>query len=192
MSELPPRLRAFVAVRMSDQIESELAAMIERARTHRDGIAWVRRRNLHVTIKFLGPAVDSARVPILAEQLRASAAATAPFDLRVRRIGAFPDLARPRVIWVGLESDALIALAGRVDEAAARAGFERESRPFSGHLTIGRVREMRGWSAVRARLEPDRERDFGVSRVDSMGLYSSTLAPGGSIYELLVSFAFSG
>jgi 2'-5' RNA ligase len=45
---------------------------------------------------------------------------------------------------------------------------------------------------VRARLEPDRERDFGVSRVDSMGLYSSTLSPGGSIYELLASFAFSG
>ncbi|HYB91039.1 MAG TPA: RNA 2',3'-cyclic phosphodiesterase [Candidatus Binataceae bacterium] len=187
---MPDRIRAFIAVRMSDAAEAALADFIAELRSPDDGIKWVRRSNLHVTLKFLGPAVQLTAIEPLAGELRSIASATEPFEFRARGVGGFPDLARPRVIWAGLISDRLAPLAERVEQAAATCGFERESRPFSGHLTIGRVRSLRGYRATRARLEAARERDFGVSRVDSMTLYRSVLAPEGSIYEALATFVF--
>jgi 2'-5' RNA ligase len=192
MQPLPEKIRAFIAVRMSDEIEAALTEFIDALRTQRDGIRWVRRQNLHVTLKFLGPAVDAQMIAPLADALHALAAATAPFELRARGVGGFPDLARPRVIWVGLESAELAALCAHIDETAAGCGFERETRPFAGHLTIGRVRGWRGYRAVRERLEAARERDFGASRIDSMTLYRSTLADNGSIYDPLATFVLRG
>jgi RNA 2',3'-cyclic 3'-phosphodiesterase len=192
MQPLPVKIRAFIAVRLSDEIEAALTEFVDTLRTPRDGVRWVRRQNLHVTLKFLGPAVDSQMIPPLADALHALAAATAPLELRARGVGGFPELARPRVIWVGLESAELAALCAQIDEAAGRCGFERETRPFAGHLTIGRVRDWRSYRAVRARLEAARERDFGASRIDSMTLYRSTLAQNGSIYDPLATFVFRG
>jgi len=187
---LPDKIRAFIAVRMSDAVEAALADFIGELRSPRDGVRWVRRSNLHVTLKFLGPAVEVAALDSLAGPLRSTASATEPFEFRAHGVGGFPDLVRPRVIWAGLAGDGLAALAGRVEQAARGCGFEREPRPFSGHLTIGRVRDLRGYRATRARLAAARERDFGVSRVDSMTLYRSILSPAGSTYEALATFMF--
>jgi RNA 2',3'-cyclic 3'-phosphodiesterase len=187
---LPAQVRAFIAVRMSQEVETALAEFIEAQRLASDGIQWVRRANLHVTLKFLGPAVESARLASLAEMLERVARATAPFTVTTRGIGGFPDLARPRVIWAGLESEALAVLAREVESAAERCGFERERRGWSGHLTIGRVRNYRAARAPLRALEQARERDFGASQVAAMALIRSHLAPAGSTYEPLAWFAF--
>jgi RNA 2',3'-cyclic 3'-phosphodiesterase len=187
---LSAQVRAFIAVRMSQEVETALAEFIEAQRLASDGIQWVRRANLHVTLKFLGPAVEPARLASLAELLERVARATAPFTVVARGIGGFPDLARPRVIWAGLESEALAVLAREVESAAERCGFERERRGWSGHLTIGRVRNFRAARAPLRALEQERDRDFGASQVSAMALIRSHLAPAGSTYEPLASFAF--
>lgn len=175
---------------MSDEVEAALADFIEVQRLGAKGIQWMRRANLHVTLKFLGPAVESQKLAALAGMLERVAHATAPFRVDARGIGGFPDLMRPRVIWAGLESEALGALAREVESAAERCGFERERRGWSGHLTIGRVRNLRsGRSALRT-LEKERGREFGVSEIAAMTLVRSHLAPAGSTYEPLASFAF--
>jgi RNA 2',3'-cyclic 3'-phosphodiesterase len=188
---LPAQVRAFIAVRMSEEVEASLAEFIEAQRQTADGIQWVRRANLHVTLKFLGPAVDSAKLAPLAGMLERVAMATAPFTVAARRIGGFPDLTRPRVIWAGLESDALATLAREVELAAERCGFERERRGWSGHLTIGRVRNPHAAHVALRALEHERERDFGISQVFAMALIRSHLAPAGSTYQPLASFAFA-
>jgi 2'-5' RNA ligase len=187
---LPTQVRAFVAVRMSDEVETALADFIEAQRLASDGIQWVRRANLHVTLKFLGPRVESAKLAPLADALERVAHATAPFTVATRGIGGFPDLIRPRAIWAGLASEAVAVLAREVESAAERCGFERERRGWSGHLTIGRVRNLRTARAALRALERERARDFGVSQISAMALIRSHLEPAGSRYEPLASFAF--
>jgi 2'-5' RNA ligase len=188
---LPAQIRAFIAVRMSAEVEERLAEFIEAQRLGSDGIQFVRRANLHVTLKFLGPAVESTRLAPLAEMLERVARTTAPFTVVARGVGGFPDLMRPRVIWAGLESEALAVLAREVESAAERCGFEREGRGWSGHLTIGRVRNPRAARAALRALEREREREFGLSQVGAMALIRSHLGPAGSTYEPLASFAFA-
>src|SRR5271156_5422322 len=186
-------LRAFVAIRMSEQVEDAVAAICDTLKRPRDGVRWVRRANLHITLKFLGPAVDPHRLERLSGGLRQLATKTAPFEVAAAGIGAFPDLEHPRAIWVGLhnqQSGALAALAARLEAVAAENGFEREKQRWSGHLTIGRVGDRGISDATRDALHAMRERQFGVSKIESITLYRSHLSPDGASYEALATFLF--
>jgi len=186
-------VRAFVAVRMNEQVEESVAETNGDLKHPRDGVRWVPRANLHITLKFLGPAVDSHRLERLTAGLHQLATKTAPFEVAAAGVGAFPDLERPRTIWVGLHSvepGALAALAARLETVAADYGFEREKRRWSGHLTIGRVGDQPVAGKTRQALYAARDREFGVSRIESITLYRSHLGPDGSSYEALATFLF--
>ena len=184
-------VRAFVAIRMSAQVEDAIAAMTEKIKRPRDGVRWTPRANLHITLKFLGPGVDPHRLERLTAGLHEVAMKTAPFEVAARGLGAFPNLEHPRAIWVGLHSVELGALAARVETAAAEYGFERENRRWSGHLTIGRVRDTHHLgAATREALDAAKETEFGVSKIESITLYRSHLAPEGASYEALATFLF--
>jgi 2'-5' RNA ligase len=118
------------------------------------------------------------------------AAETPPFDITAHGTGAFPNLARPRVVWIGLTGGELAQLAQRVEAAVVRCGFEREQRPYSPHLTIGRVRNLRGWGAVRHTLSNAVTREFGTTCVDSLILYRSMLGRDTATYEELARYGF--
>jgi len=192
--DLPPnpanRLRAFVAIRLGAESERAVAGLIDELRAPGDGISWARRANLHLTLRFLGAAVDSRLIPPLIERLKAVAKATTPFTVAAKGLGAFPDLAHPRVIWAGMESAELIALASRVENASVESGFEAEHRPYSAHLTIGRVRDLRRWAPLHQRLAAISERDFGRSTIPAMSLYESRLSSGGAIHREIAEFRF--
>jgi RNA 2',3'-cyclic 3'-phosphodiesterase len=185
-------VRAFIAVRMNSKCEDAISgAITELNSASGDAVRWVKPANLHVTLKFLGPAVDPRRLEPLAEGLHDVAAATIEFDATARGIGAFPNLDRPNVVWVGIravESGTLAALAARVDNAAALCGFEREPKRWTGHLTIGRMRNHRPGDAFREAARAMAEREFGVSRIESLTLYRSHLSDEGSRYEPLATF----
>ncbi|HXN14261.1 MAG TPA: RNA 2',3'-cyclic phosphodiesterase [Candidatus Acidoferrales bacterium] len=186
-------VRAFVAVRMNDQVEEAIAKTIDEIKHPNDGVRWVPRANLHITLKFLGPSVDSHRLQRLTGGLRQLAAKTAPFEVSAVDLGAFPNLEHPGAIWVGLrsvESGALAALAARLETVAADYGFEREKRRWSGHLTIGRAGDRQLEDQTRDALNAARDREFGVSRIESITLYRSHLAPQGASYEALATFLF--
>jgi len=186
-------VRAFVAVRMNEQVEDSVAKTIDELRRPDDGVRWVPRANLHITLKFLGAAVDSHRLQQLTAGLRQLATRTAPFEVAAAGIGAFPNLEHPRAIWVGLhnvESGALAALAARLETVAAEYGFEREKRRWSGHLTIGRVRGESIKDETRDALNGLRDRNFGVSKIESITLYRSHLGPNAASYEALATFLF--
>jgi len=186
-------VRAFVAVRMSEQVEDSVAKTIDELRHPDDGVRWVPRANLHITLKFLGAAVDSHRLQQLTAGLHQLATRTAPFEVAAAGIGGFPNLEHPRAIWVGLhnvESGALAALAARLETVAAEYGFEREKRRWSGHLTIGRVRGESINDETRDALNALRDRNFGVSKIESITLYRSHLGPNAATYEALATFLF--
>ena len=189
----PKGVRAFVAIRMNEQVEDSVARTIDELKHPHDGVRWVPRANLHITLKFLGPAVDSHRLQRLTAGLHQLATRTAPFEVAATGIGAFPDLEHPRAIWVGLhslQSGALAALAARLETVAAEYGFEREKRRWSGHLTIGRVRDEQINRRTLDALRSAGDREFGVSKIESITLYRSHLGPAAASYEALATFLF--
>jgi 2'-5' RNA ligase len=200
-ASLPERVRAFIALRLDAAIEDEIAALVERLRSpenrpenggRENDIRWVRRANFHLTLFFLGPAVPRERLTPIADALAAIAEATAPFEIGARGVGTFPNPARPRVIWVGLESDELLALAARVTEAAVRCGFAPERRAYSPHLTIGRVRSLASPGRLRRSLSEAADLSFGVSRIERVMLYRSEPGPQSSTYHELSAFPLGG
>jgi len=187
-------LRLFVAVELPAAAREALArtAGAMRAAGIGDGLRWVRPEGIHITLKFLG-GVEEPRLSGIAASLTDAARVVAPFALQPRGIGSFGGWRGLRVVWVGVggETKALAALAGRVEDALAPLGFERERRRFAAHLTLARVREdaspderERLHDAL-ARFEPAAYEAF---RVERFSLMRSTLQRGGAVYEALASF----
>jgi 2'-5' RNA ligase len=158
------------------------ANVVEALRTRGDRVAWVKRENLHYTLRFLGE-VDEAQATAATAAAREAAAAHAAFDAGLDAPGAFPHATKARVLWLGMREGAapLRTLARSLEEALLGRGFGAADQPFAPHLTIGRLRVPDDWSA-RLAAAPAVDARF---RVDRIAVVRSTLAPGGSRYERL-------
>jgi RNA 2',3'-cyclic 3'-phosphodiesterase len=189
----PRPVRVFVAVRLGAALSGALGGEVERLRPAAPRVTWVSAANLHLTLKFLGEvAVDA--LPPVGQALAALAARTPPFDLVVAGLGAFPSLARPRVVWAGVPvgQAAMRALALAVEGALAPLGFPPEARPFSPHVTLGRAREARPNPRLAAALADTGAPALGRVRVDTVWLMRSDLCRAGARYAEIGQYPFAG
>lgn len=186
------RVRSFIAILLSDDVRAAVAAEIARLRRLGPRVSWVSPPNLHLTLKFLGELPADALAEV-GEGLAETVAGAAPFSLHFGGLGAFPDLTRPRVLWVGVDegSPAAQALQARVDAALTRRGFPKEERPFSPHLTIGRVRDPRRLVELLQAMTRDARLEFGQFEVRGLSLMRSDLSPAGARYTELAAFPFA-
>ena len=185
-------VRAFIAVDLAPAIHQKLDLISRQFKDQLKGvpIKWVDIANMHLTLKFLGQ-VSIVNLDLVKDVIQAEAKAFSPFSLQVRGVGAFPSTKRARVLWVGVTAPGeLAALQRRIDEETRRLGYPSEERPFSPHLTLGRVSK----DCTRADLSriydtlANSEVDFlGETTVDSIRLYRSDLKPGGAVYSVLYS-----
>ena len=179
-------IRSFVAVLLDDVLRESITATVERLRPLSGAVAWVPAQNLHVTLQFLGGQTEE-RLTAAEAALDDAAARSAPIDLTLHGLGAFPGLERPRILWIGVAEGALEvrALQARVADALAARGFPREERAWHPHLTIGRVFDERRWRreagpALRGALARAATTRFGVLRVSELALMRSDLSPSGA------------
>ena len=176
-------VRCFVAVELPESMRDGIGQIEEGLRM--PGLRLVKPDLCHVTLKFLGD-VPSEKIVNIREALHS--VRTEPFDVKVCGMGAFPGRSI-RVVWLGLEGD-FSNLFGQVEDALSPFGFERESRKFSPHVTLGRVsrpsQEMSGQIATR--IEKLENVDLGSFLVDRFFLKKSTLTREGPIYEDLAEF----
>ena len=151
-------------------------------------IRWVPAENLHLTLKFLGEITVSDLKP-LSELLQRDISGFGSLGLRLEGLGRFPEKGRMRVVWVGCQGDLsrLTSLAQRVERAALQIDVPRDSRPFSPHLTIGRVRSAHNQDAL-LQVINERGAVYGSLEVDTICLYQSTLTPAGPRYDILKKF----
>ena len=188
-------LRAFIAVELPHEIQQDIydKATVVLKKTTGSLIRWVPPENMHLTLKFLGD-ISPSNVDMLTRMLRAEADSSHCFDMHVSRLGSFPSLRRPRVIYIGIQAPAgLEALRHGVESASRRLGYESEDRAFSPHLTIGRVRQdvtASDGQKIRQALENIHIDSLGTARVDSVHLFKSDLKPTGSVYTKLFSAPF--
>ena len=187
-------LRAFLAVEPPAAVRGEIAAIQERLKkTVRGVIRWVRPAGIHLTLKFFGnippPAVDR-----ISEAVAARTVGVAPFDLTVRTVGVFPDLNRPRVVWLGMagEVERLLVLQTSLERAFGVLGFPREERPFRAHLTLGRIKTPKGLVGLARAVEIGERATAGLFRADHLVLFRSELTPQGAVYARLAAFPLRG
>jgi 2'-5' RNA ligase len=187
------RIRTFVAIDLPVALVRQVAELQrqlrDRAREAGVRIGWVPPPNMHLTLKFLGN-IQPETVPAISDKLRELLAPVAPIKLAVEGLGAFPDAGRPRVLWAGLsgELEALSTLAEGVDRTLEALGFNKESRPFHAHVTLGRVKGGPAGQLL-VGLEDPRPGQFTVREVV---LYQSELQRQGASYTPLARFPLSG
>jgi 2'-5' RNA ligase len=190
--------RSFVALLLTDALRDAVAATVERLRPLGPAVAWVPARNLHFTLQFLGDQPEE-RLAAAEAALEEAAAQSAPVEVTLHGIGAFPGLERPRILWVGVARGALEvrALQARVADALAARGFPREDRAWHPHLTIGRVHDERRWRRqagppLWSALAQAATTTFGTLRVTEVALMRSELSPEGARYTVRRLAALSG
>lgn len=193
----PGTVRLFFAVPVPGAARAKVGELIDEVQSSvGDGTArirWVRVDGLHLTLRFLGPTPEDRR-PALEAAADAIGASTAPFEVRLAGGGAFPSLARPRSLWVGVDqgADRLAELAERLTAAAGECGLVLDTRPFAPHLTVGRTDGVRlGPSAALILAEAAEALDVRFD-VDRIVLFRSLLGGGPARYEALHEAPLAG
>jgi RNA 2',3'-cyclic 3'-phosphodiesterase len=187
-----------VAVLLDEEARGRLAVEVDRLRaTERASgtlpeVVWVAPENLHLTVKFLG-AVATDRVADIERALGEAVTGLAAFDLTLRGLGAFPSAGRPRIIWAGVAHGAaeLAAVAAHVERTLSPLGFPAEDRPFSAHITLGRVRTPRRNPRLAAALAASANVELGRLAVARVSLMRSDLSPRGARYSELAGHALA-
>jgi 2'-5' RNA ligase len=175
-------MRLFAAIPLPEPARGEVVQLLGRLRQSPLPVRWVHDEGVHLTLKFFGEVVPE-RLEVIEEAVRFAASGTGPLPLRLSELGAFPSLARPRVLWVGLESPpGLELLQDRLERGGEGIGFPPEGTPFQPHVTLGRVREgQRSPSRALAEFGPTYERlPFLATEVV---LFESILTAKGPRYE---------
>ncbi len=176
-------MRCFIAIDLCDAVRQAVAGCIEQLEPLSRDIRWVPPANLHLTLKFLGE-VSDVHVRDVNRRLQELAAVSAPFSLEVFGTGVFPNTRRPTVLWIGIQqSPGLVHLQEGVEKTLAQLGFPPEARRFAPHLTIGRVKGVRGVDAALKHLLTFQNAFFGSINVNEIMLMQSVLSPSGAIYS---------
>jgi 2'-5' RNA ligase len=189
-------IRSFIAIALTDQARDEITLLqgrLEEVVPNRT-VRWTAPQNIHLTLHFLGD-VSVDHLEAVGQALTDVTAGTQPFSLALKNLGCFPNIARPRIVWVGLSgaTDILVALQRELGQQLNKAiDFQPESRPYSPHLTIGRVRKgipQRGLRDLGQALEKEMPRVGEVAPlpVHTIHLIRSDLKPDGPVYSTLAS-----
>jgi 2'-5' RNA ligase len=177
-------MRVFFAINLPDFVTSSFQIVRDTMR----GIRWIPSSNVHLTLRFLGEQTEER----VSEAIKAaSEPAVEAFNLRLAGTGAFPDVRRPSVLWVGVDdAERLAHLHAEISQSLQRWGFTLEKRAFRPHVTIGRVRrshrvDVTEWASRHAAYRSD------TFRITAFHLIASRLQTDGPSYTTIAAFSLT-
>ncbi len=182
-------MRLFIAVNIPEEIKEKLSVLTERLKCKMSGVRWIAKDNFHLTLKFLGEVGDE-KVDKINYVISGIVQSIKPFRVLFSDLGVFPDLNYPRIIWVGVKegSSELKNIAEKIENSLLPFGFEKEKRPFSCHLTVGRTKSFKTKNISFENMGTDLS-PFILERIDLM---QSFLEKAGPEYKCLKSFSCGG
>ncbi|KPK96671.1 MAG: hypothetical protein AMJ95_12915 [Omnitrophica WOR_2 bacterium SM23_72] len=179
-------MRTFIAIELPEEVRESLARLQDRLKQSQADVKWVQPHNIHLTLKFLGE-INEEQLAKITRVLDEVGLSKKSFQMSLSTVGAFPKMNFPRVIWVGVEKgeSETKEIARALEEGVSIFGIPKEKRPFSSHITIGRVRS----NLCKDKLINDltkigslEGKEFAVTKLT---LFKSTLTPKGPAYEVL-------
>jgi len=171
-------MRLFIAIEIPKNIKEHLAEIQEKIKDNENKIKFVKKEQIHFTLKFLGEVQ-----PNIAEQIKNNLKKITlePFSVFLSDIGVFPSESYIRVVWIGLKpEERVLELQRNVDESLKKL-FKKENN-FKPHLTLARVKYIKNKEDFIKKLK-----NIGVENkkidVNNFKLINSTLTPKGPVYE---------
>ena len=183
-------MRTFIAVDFPPAILEKIEAIVDyfKKNVPDHALKWVEIVNLHLTIKFIGE-IDPGKLDQVKSILAGSLEGHNAFEIEVAGLGMYPNQRIPRVIWLGITGgETLGKIYTTLDRRFSELGIKSESRAFTPHLTIARVRkgtDRKTAQVIGETLAQFKVDSLGTVTIDRVHLYQSVLTPSGPIYTNL-------
>ncbi len=187
----PAKARVFLAIPLHEMFSHELENVLHPLRREIPGVRWVKSGQVHLTLHFFGP-VSPQEIELIHLSSKKVASLFSPLKLSLCRIGGFPSLERPEIVWLGVEepSGRLLSLQKAIQGEVRTLGFKTEERAFHPHATIGRVKiKSQNLAPFLAKFRT--EWPIPEKASDHLALYQSHNLPEGVRYEILKTYSLS-
>ncbi len=182
-------MRCFIAIDIDEEVKKLLSDLQRdlrnEANVKKNDVKWVNIENMHLTLKFLGEVTED-RIVEICDAVKEIAGRHKSFELGIKKVGFFGSRSA-KVLWVGTDNgtEKLCALQKEIESKLQQAGWPRDNREFSSHLTLCRVKNFKAGIRL-AEIAKDYENfEAGGSWIDSVSVYQSQLKPTGPVYTVL-------
>ena len=185
---MPSSIRSFLAFDIeNDEVLNKFATMQKGLIQTNADVKLVKLHNIHITVRFLGNITPATVEKIFREMKKVP---FFPFNVQIRGLGAFPNPSYPRVIWAGITegADQLKSVSSHLEPRLRGLGFTPDSKGFSPHLTIARVRSGRNRQQLSRFITENASCEFGAVKAKCLRLKKSELTPRGPVYSNLKEF----
>jgi 2'-5' RNA ligase len=183
-------MRTFIAIDINQDIKDKISRIQDRLKYLNDKISLVKPENLHLTLKFLGE-LEEKEIAELKENLKDTLKSIKKFKIHLTGSGVFPSEKKIRVIWIGIkEGKRELARISKQIEPLFQE-FNLDNKPFSPHLTIGRVKSIKDRKKLLTEVKKLESISLGFEQIDKIYLKKSILTPKQALYEDLAEFSLT-
>lgn len=189
--------RSFIAIEVPQKVQTAIFKMTSNLQQVYPIpiVRWVPEENIHLTLKFLGD-IPAQKLERLAQSFAVETEQMPSFTLEFSETGVFPNLRKPRIMWIGLKKHPELENLYKVIESTSLVnGFPAEERPFSPHITLGRISDRFPLSELQKLCRDFCTLEAGTIDpivINSIKVFKSDLKPNGPVYTLIHSVPFKG
>ncbi|HLN20079.1 MAG TPA: RNA 2',3'-cyclic phosphodiesterase [Bacteroidales bacterium] len=180
--------RIFIGIGIDPGKEYRKAVASVKNELSDEKIKWTEENNIHITLSFLGNTEDH-KIPVIESILKDTCLVSHAFELTIKGLGVFRGLKDPKVLWAGIEpSEKLTSLQASITEYLRKNEFQVDEKPFSPHVTIGRIRHINDTDRLKTILLKYHSRELQRAIIREVVLFESILRQEGPVYVPLSKF----
>jgi 2'-5' RNA ligase len=178
-------MRIFVGIKLDDRVQKEIESFLKPFKKISSPLRWVKPGNVHLTLKFIGEVSDD-QYSHIERRLSDTEFAAGPIELKLSGCGKFGKGDSLNIFWIGVDPDpTLTEIYDRIETSLAKAGIEKENRPFKPHLTVGRNKKNVNFKSFFRLMEENNDRLVSQFTVSHFQVFKSQLRPEGPVYTVL-------
>jgi len=179
-------VRCFISIELDPLTRNRISQLVDNLKFVK-GIKWVSEENYHITLAFMGQ-LPVSQVPLVSKALDEISSCHSSFELKLQGSGFFPNENNPKVFWIGIQkSRELYSLKRDLDESLKSLNIDFDAKPFSPHLTLGRIKAGADLSLLPSKIE------FSASlTVKEIFFMKSQLFKNGPVYTQIYRTSLKG
>jgi 2'-5' RNA ligase len=188
------RHRIFIAINLPEKIKNELISF--QNKWPELPIRWTKKENLHITLVFLGYLRDE-RLGEVCKITKEVASKHHQFLINMNKIYyGPPKKSPPRMVWVEVKKNEILAkLQSELESSFLRRNMkilaESETRTYSPHITLGRIRQWE-FRKMEPEERPEINEEINLAfKVNSIEVMESQLKRSGAEYTILKTCSLS-